>query len=257
MIQEIAERTGLSVEIVTKVLDAHAVWLAAVGGSDNPELRQRAEELRAEYDLPRSGDRSEELLFVVLTCSERPTDVCAILVAHYQSEGLIDTSGVAEYRAHSVDLENELDTVEDARCTPYHEAGHAVAALRFGFRPTRASLVRDGIFIATVECERAEYHDEKSIGEYVIYSLAGWCAEVRADQLFPDLARGRSYMDFYGARVALGRTEQDPLDDWLSKTHLFVEQEWAAISAVAKELDARRILSGHEIAEIVRMTDDK
>ncbi len=120
--------------------------------------------------------------------------------------------------------------------TAYHEAGHTVAAFRFGHPHGFVSIVpNDATGTAGHSC--CEDSDEPE--EMVIKLLAGYAAQVEAGGNEAD-ARAGSWSDFEEAQRWLSKGTELPIEE----ARQFVRQNWKAIERFKDELLKHNVLDG-------------
>jgi len=142
----------------------------------------------------------------------------------------------------------------DRRYTAYHEAGHAVIALRLGYEIRKVTIVpRRG------SLGRAEIRNRTSPDDIRI-SLAGALAEALVNPTPSDIQDG-SRTDWRNARrstrefAALGfigpREKGILIEELLQETRALVRRDKKAIARVAEALLKRWTLTGDDIKRIV------
>lgn len=157
----------------------------------------------------------------------------------------------------------------DAQAIAHHEAGHAVADVRFGFTSNIVTIIPnqsqhslgdagsvDGDYLrpnGTIDAERA--------GEIVIACLAGYAAEVQyAPSSKSQAVRGASD-DFAKATDVLNILRQlGPIKDikvWQQQARDFVKQNWKAIETVCSALLECKTLDGQSVEHIIEIADGK
>jgi ATP-dependent Zn protease len=147
--------------------------------------------------------------------------------------------------------------MEERERAAYHEAGHAVAALRFGQDCYGAHIISHGDNMGATDTE-GSWHDLKSAQEMIISLYAGFAASLKIDP-------GADYSGLaYAATedskkaddimLAIGNEDRKA---WMSQTHDFVEKNWEAIELVALELLEREYLDGTELEILINIADGK
>lgn len=159
--------------------------------------------------------------------------------------------------------------------TAHHEAGHAVVAHSLGIPIEFATVMpsdvdesaglcrlRDRPFLARFLDEQSEFTDsqrkraERELVSHAIVSLAGPMAHARFRGSPPDEVAGSA--DIAAAlelaiRLA-GSSEQASalLTEWTIQANKIVEERWSEVTALATELQRERVLSGHQIRQVLR-----
>ena len=192
--------------------------------------------------------------FSFLTFSLSLDDLCAATIA---VAPVIPGAGAAPEHEHTM----------SEYTTAVHEAGHAVAAVRFNLGimfativPHKSTLGRVGDFdsdhFRLAEDGVLEADPERG-RDVIIYWLAGYIAEVRDCKNFGEIRRARlgACSDFDGAREVLRTLAQTSLKPYFKLTRDFVRREWAAIEAVANALLESNTLDDAEVETIVAIAD--
>jgi ATP-dependent Zn protease len=140
------------------------------------------------------------------------------------------------------------------RYTAYHEAGHAVIALRLGYEVEKATIVRRQGVLGRVDVLPRTSPDDIKI------NLAGQLAEALVNSNDEQIQLG-AHRDWQNARrsarkfVALGfinsREKGILIDELLAETTALVRRDRDAISRVAEALLERKTLTGAEVRQIV------
>lgn len=155
------------------------------------------------------------------------------------------------------------------RAIAYHEAGHAVADLRFGFKPAGVSVIPRAGTLGAAQCLDDDHYDlARENGarvlipnpdrgaKVVVALLAGYAAEVhhrpgsRAEARFgacDDFERARDILRSLGRKPALASS--------LRKARAFVAANWKAIDCVARDLAETKELDDTEVETIVAVAD--
>jgi hypothetical protein len=134
----------------------------------------------------------------------------------------------------------------------YHEAGHAVAHFVFGFHNSQLTI-RPNQDEGTLGWTGLLKHRSEEFEGRIISLLAGFVAQYRFN---PDSRKdpyevGAGH-DFDVARGVCRRLGCDFVEsEWIAKTEAFVEAEWPAIEALAKEAVIHRELDYDEIDLII------
>jgi ATP-dependent Zn protease len=138
--------------------------------------------------------------------------------------------------------------------TAYHEAGHAVIALRLGYEIGKVTIKRRYTFLGSAEIRNRTSPDDIRI------NLAGPLAEGLVNPNDEDIQLG-SLSDWRNARrsarefVELGfigdREGGILIEELLQETRALVRRDRKAIAAVAEALLNRKTLSGDDIRRIV------
>jgi hypothetical protein len=142
-----------------------------------------------------------------------------------------------------------------SRVTAIHEAAHALAAIRAGLVFDTVSALPD----EANDLDGALYWTElQDSGELAmapellaVVSLAGPCAEARErGQRFDRMFLGVAATDDREAVASLGLTEEQFLTACRDTLDM-IEQDWALIDRLARELLVRERLSFEEVEAIV------
>ncbi len=155
--------------------------------------------------------------------------------------------------------------------TAYHEAGHAVADVRFAFHCAHVTIVPrkkvgtlgletsiDGDYydyeresnreVATINPEQAKYQ--------LIVLLAGYAAEIEKDPASKSQAKIGAESDIAKARDIHRRLGgKGTFAPWFRKARAFVRSNWRAINMVARDLIETKTLDGTEVETIVSIAD--
>jgi hypothetical protein len=146
------------------------------------------------------------------------------------------------------------------KITAFHEAGHAVAAVRTGLVFDLVSAIPDEERELDGALDWIDLHTEVEIAmppeALALVLLAGPCAEAKLRGLrFDRMFAGVGAMDDRASLAGLGLTpaqfvavSRDTVD--------LVERDWPAIERVARELEAGYELDYDEVGELVAQTDD-
>ncbi len=149
--------------------------------------------------------------------------------------------------------------VSQKRRAAYHEAAHAVAALRFGVDCHGAHIIQHG--------EHGEYggstggegmwHDLKSAREWLIIHYAGYCAVVKLDPDDEAQSRYGASRDFEDAERTLRAIGDTDEEAWISRAREFVETNWEPITLIAHELLEHKQLDCTELEFLINIADGK
>jgi hypothetical protein len=153
--------------------------------------------------------------------------------------------------------------------TAYHEAGHAIAAYRFGMRLREITIEPEqgsqgsitGEFTAGITRDiEGEVTAETRLHceQYAIHALAGTEAQRKFNAR--SLRSHHGHSDYHNAVDVLSRLcsspehEQKYYDAIQERTRAFVHDpvNWRAIDALAKELMRKRTIKGKELREYIR-----
>jgi ATP-dependent Zn protease len=156
--------------------------------------------------------------------------------------------------------------------TAYHEAGHAVAALHFGFIPDKVTIVKTDTALGHVEQRGLvlyqDYADrrhlQRMVSESIVCCYAGYEAERRFD---PNTDGASSEKDFRDAFNLPRYYEVPPrycsmvgdevymeyLERRQRQAQRLVRERWACIAHVAWALLRHKTLSGEEVNEIAKI----
>jgi len=138
--------------------------------------------------------------------------------------------------------------MDETKRKAYHEAAHAVAALRFGWRLNYVS-------IASPTTKGWWPQGGASPNQEVIVALAGYVAETIVYPGSEKCAREAAKDDFDDAAELIQKLDDQDLGSWISRTRSFVEYNWKAISALAKALLQNGTLFPGKIKDVVRTAD--
>lgn len=137
-----------------------------------------------------------------------------------------------------------------------HEAGHFVAARRFGMIPNAVTIVPDDELGSDGHCCGSEFGDlnAEAAKDQVIELLAGYAA-VLADGRY-DAERGTAD-DYRQAERLLSMFELGTLGEWKAKAAELMREPGnvKAVAAVAAELCTRWTLQGEFAAVLVEVAD--
>lgn len=139
-------------------------------------------------------------------------------------------------------------TTDNERLIAYHEAGHVVAALRFGSMLAVVNILRHAERERLgVSCDDSE--DECSLEEHRIILCAGYCAEIEAGG-----DEGDARM---GAGSDFSEVPPDALDDSIANAFEFVRapKNWKAIEVIAEELLRLKHIEGQEAEVLLALAD--
>lgn len=172
-------------------------------------------------------------------------------------------SGAVRRRAAQI-IKVEYTT---AITTARHEAGHAVAAVRFNFGIIVATIVPhkntlgcicdfDSDHLRMVEGGVLEPDPDKA-QQVIICWLAGYITECLHCKSFGEIRRARlgADTDFDGAREVLRTLAQTSLKPYFRLTRDFIHREWATIEAVASALLESKTLDDAEVETVVAIAD--
>jgi len=144
-------------------------------------------------------------------------------------------------------------TKQSLQASAYHEAGHAIADVRFECICDRVTIVQcqeDG----TLGRERSVYGGDAE--HRLIACLAGYAAEIEHDPRSEPQAKLGATDDFDKARGCLRELGvKCLLAPWHKKTRQFVRDNWRAIDMVARDLVEVKTLDGYEVELIVNIAD--
>jgi ATP-dependent Zn protease len=142
--------------------------------------------------------------------------------------------------------------------TAYHEAGHAVADVRFELGCEGVTIIprRDAGTLGHASC--SDDAGAAKAEQKVISLLAGYTAQVEHDPACEAQARLGADGDFEEARNTLREHgAKRTLQPWLKKAREFVSNNWRAIEMVAHDLLETKKLDGTEVECIVDIADGK
>jgi len=149
----------------------------------------------------------------------------------------------------------------DVEAAAYHQAGHAVADLHFGFRANPLALAADAFHCLghAQRLDGKDYRDAngqvdpQQVGNAVIVWLAGSAAEREYSQaatVHPaDWAKATDVL------ASLGPHQSFP--GWQHQAREFVKQNWKAIQMVATDLLENNALDGTELEMIVSIANQE
>jgi hypothetical protein len=146
------------------------------------------------------------------------------------------------------------------KITAFHEAGHAVAAVRTGLVFDLVSAIPDEERELDGALDWIDLHTEVEIAmppeALALVLLAGPCAEAKLRGLrFDRMFAGVGAMDDRASLAGLGLTPEQFVAVSRDTVDL-VERDWPAIERVARELEAGYELDYDEVGELVAQTDD-
>jgi cell division protease FtsH len=143
----------------------------------------------------------------------------------------------------------------DWRHVAYHEAGHAVVALRLGYEVGKVSIVpRQGVL------GRAKVLPQSPSPDDIRIDLAGPLAEALVNPFDEKIQLGsrsdwrnirRSTREFVALGFINGREWDILIDELLRETRALVRRDRKAIASVAAALLERKTLTGDDIKRIV------
>jgi ATP-dependent Zn protease len=143
----------------------------------------------------------------------------------------------------------------DIKHTAYHEAGHAVIAIRLGYEVKKASIVRrQGVLGRVTTRNRTSSPDD------IRFDLAGQLAEALVNPNDEQVQIG-AHSDWRNTRrsvsefIALGFIGDEEgstlIDELLHETRALVHRDRDVIGRVADALLERKTLTGLEIKQIM------
>jgi hypothetical protein len=144
--------------------------------------------------------------------------------------------------------------------TAYHEAGHAVAAVRTGLVFDVVSAIPDEERELDGALDWLDLQSEVELEmprkSFALVLLAGACAEAKLRGLrFDRVFAGIGAMDDRESVASLGLSDEEFVA--VSRdTVEFVEHDWSAIERVARELDAGAELNYDDVEALVIETDE-
>jgi hypothetical protein len=135
----------------------------------------------------------------------------------------------------------------------HHEAGHAVAHSIFGFHNSGLSTLGEPERGCAGWSESLQYWENgEDLENYLISICAGYAAQCRFDPASKEDAWIAAGHDLEIARRILKSLGVEFIAaEWISKAEAFVEANWSAIVAVAKEALVYQELDGEEIDFII------
>jgi hypothetical protein len=148
--------------------------------------------------------------------------------------------------------------MEEKHRRAYHEAGHAVASVRFGRGFWEVNIFKGG---GLEGYERLSNHKEE-----IIVLLTGYAAEVKSSPemealITSECLNNELQGDFPNARYEMqcidGPREEYDLEYWKARARQFIEGDWKAKEAVAVELLQRCRLTSCEVKQIMSFTDSR
>jgi ATP-dependent Zn protease len=154
----------------------------------------------------------------------------------------------------------------DVQAVAYHEAGHAVANVRFQFQCDEASITPGKHWLGYARSvEGGEEYDPNTkmfdkarAKNSVVSFLAGYAAEIEYKPASKSHAKIGAATDFARAADILGKLGPGPVfNSCLAKAREFVKKNWKAIEIVARELLEVKTLDGESIERIVEIADGK
>jgi hypothetical protein len=147
--------------------------------------------------------------------------------------------------------------MEERERSAYHEAAHAVAAIRFNMDCYGVHIIPHGDNMGAMDGE-GSWHDLKSAQENIICLYAGFAASLKIDHRAD--RSGLCYAasnDFDKADDIMRAIGNEDRKAWMSQTSDFVEKDWEAINLVALELLEREYLDRSELDILIDIADGK
>jgi ATP-dependent Zn protease len=151
------------------------------------------------------------------------------------------------------------------RAIAFHEAGHAVADLKFGFilnGTTINSNKKQHLLGHAQSLDGEDYIkpdgsiDKKRAGEAVTSWLAGYAAEIHCDPTSKAQAAINASDDFQKATDILTRLGQPSVFAfWQQRARDLVKNHWKAIEMVARDLLEVKKLDGDEVTLIFEIAE--
>ena len=148
--------------------------------------------------------------------------------------------------------------------TAHHEAGHAVAAWRFGFPTKRVSVIPEEDFLGVHEGDSplsgmdpdADSSPEvtEAVEKKVVLIYAGHAAQVRFE---PDSAEHYSHSDASAVLNLVGylcgsiEQEEAKHAELYARAETLIHEHWGGVEAVAKVLLEHKELTGEEVARLL------
>lgn len=153
----------------------------------------------------------------------------------------------------------------------YHEAGHAVADVRFEFTCDLVSIIpnREAGTLGRASCLDGNHYDlqlsetgrleerinNRKARKALVSLLAGYAAEIRYGTK-KVIARQGASSDFEKARRILRELgKQTDIRHWIKRADEFVHNDWTAIEMIAQELIETHTLDGTEIETIIAISE--
>ena len=149
------------------------------------------------------------------------------------------------------------DAKQNLKSTAHHEAGHAVADVRFGFSSFRVTI-RPDPETGTLGRSWPMDHpaDASDHDNYLIVLCAGYASEIKFAPGTEAVSRIGADNDLEKVHQILNKREESGTEiHWISKAKLFVDDNWNAIRAVADELLSHEELDFDEVELIVEHSD--
>jgi hypothetical protein len=142
----------------------------------------------------------------------------------------------------------------------FHETGHAVADMRFGFGCGLITIIpnrREGTLGSEMSMDYGDSDDNMDEAtNRVIVLLAGYAAQVEHNAIGEKEAALGASEDFEKAKDLLRRFGlSEDLRPWLEKTRQFVREEWRAIEKIAQDVLEVSTLDGMEAELILAIVD--
>jgi ATP-dependent Zn protease len=134
------------------------------------------------------------------------------------------------------------------RSDAYHEAGHAVAAYRFGHEVGKITIVSEGYKAGSSKIE-AEWADKS---KYIIVLYAGYAAESKFDK---DADKRLSSGDDEKA-AALLEHHNETETSLRMRAKKIIDENWEIIEAIAEKLFKHKTLREDEWTTIIDAFDD-
>jgi hypothetical protein len=147
--------------------------------------------------------------------------------------------------------------MEEKERIAYHEAGHAVASVRYGRKFLNVTIRPDAEYKGCLK----GLEELKDRRKEVIVRLAGFAADVKWNPKTESVARkGVESDDFPEAKFNLQfiqdlSPEESDLEHWILQAGKFVDENWKAIGSVAWELEKRGTLTSQEVESAIEKSD--
>lgn len=141
----------------------------------------------------------------------------------------------------------------DIERTAHHEAAHAIADTKFGFKFLEVTIERHGDALGESYCD-GDCYDDEDVTNRITSLLSGYAADIKFSPETGESARWGASSDFESAEEMIGDTAIDP---WIERAKVFVDENWKAIALVASELLKEKKLEFVEVDILIDVAEGK